>query len=134
MADWTLGGGYVYSDIVLRDKNGNPITHDDITRIDVAMADGRIQPYYDMGALKSYLLAPSSDGYVVTGGNPPGFSYGMANHGIVQILTESMLNEYGGVSGSGDNQKMTMYVVYTLKNLEIGKTYSLDYLLNQGGE
>lgn len=134
MADWTLGGGYEYSDILLRDKDGNPITHEDITRFDLDMADGRVQPYHDLSALNSYFLASSGDDYIVTGKNPPGFSFAGGFYGLLQRIYEGIVNEYGSVVGSGDNARMQVMILYTLKNLEVGQTYSYDYLMNQGGE
>ena len=134
MADWTVGTGYIYSDIVLRDRNGNPITHEDITRIDLDMADGRVQSYYDMGALRAYLLEgiESNSYFRVIQQLAIGFGgFYPENHSAFNIVTDAMIDEYGYKFGT---DKKAVIILVTQKILVDGETYSYDYIMKTGGE
>lgn len=132
MADWTVGSGYDYSDIVLMDKSGNPITHQDITLLEVDMADGRVQPYHDISTLRCYSIEPTTnESYTVKAEFAVGFQgFFPFNYGVIGMFTTDMLQEYG--YDTDVDRRLMLF--YTLKRLEIGKTYSRDYLTNQGGE
>lgn len=135
MADFNFADGFNYSDLILMDKNSNPIVYEDIVRIDVDMADGRVQPYYDLSTMYGYILtrAAGESMYVVKTGIPYGFG-GLApgNHGTMQVVLQSFFDEHGVASGSDTVKHIVL--LYTRKKLETGKTYSYDYLVNQEGE
>lgn len=135
MADWTVGTGLVLSDIVLKDKYASPVTHEDITRIDADMADGRVQPYHDLAALRCYVMEPNGDLYTVkTQFAPAWYGFFPGNHGVMSMFTTGMLDEYGFDKGSGDSVERACILLFTLKTLTVGESYTSNYLLEQGGE
>lgn len=135
MADWTIGGGYVYSDVVLRDKDGNPTMHEDVTIVELDMADGRVQPYCDVSAFKFYVIEPVPDMdnyYLVKNAAIPGIGGWVAdNKGILGRIAQSTLEDdnYGYVQDWSGTPQRTIGFLFSPKALTFGAVYSYDDLV-----
>ena len=97
------------ADIVLKDKNGNPVTHEGITQIEAVIATGGTQKYSDLQTIRCYYAAYENSKYRVTG-SIPSLAALRGRDGVV-------------IMPNGDSR-----ILITPKSLTVGESYTSDYI------
>lgn len=115
------------ADIIVKDKNGNPITREGVTILRVPNTDGGKTAFEEMGNMVNevayYGVFPdgTSQQVTITGQwfASVGETYAMAS------LTDKQCQEIGKLTESGNYM---LAIVFSKKTLEIGKTYNFSDL------
>lgn len=116
------------ADVVLKDKNGNPVTHEGATAIRVPTASGGKQifePPYEMRQAYFYFGRPSGDGWEITF---RGKGLGFGTTGIAGGFGMTDCQNYGYQNSSGEWSVMVL--VSKNANLQVGSVYTTSEILN----
>ena len=118
------------ANIVLLDRNDNPVTHQGAEAVNLLTDDGQTVYCHDLTQIKVYLMKQSgSDGmYECVGGNLYGSLFCISGkYGCMPIMTEKWLQDYGSPYGDNGN---ALLVAFTNKELVEGETYHYNYIVN----
>lgn len=114
------------ANVVLKDKNGNPVTHEGITQIEAVDAAGGTQTYSELSTINCYYAAYNSSGGITIKEQIPSLYRGRGQSGVYGVVTTDVVTGYGGTNQNGAT---ILYVVFTTKKLTVGNTYSTSYVL-----
>lgn len=113
------------ANVVLKDKNGNPVTYSGVKEVGLPQEDGTTTSFIDASTLYCYYAAPNGDDLIIKlQGNILVYANGPC--GVTAILNDAALQDYGGNNAAAVR---TLYLVFTTKKLTVGSTYSFDYVL-----
>jgi hypothetical protein len=112
------------ANIVLKDKNGNPVTHEGITQIEAVNAAGGTRKYSELQTINCYLAAYENSQYRVTA-KAPSLMFTRGPDGASIMVDASTIENYGYVNANGAN---LLQIIVTTKTLTVGESYTSDYI------
>lgn len=112
------------ANVVLKDKNGNPVTHEGITQIEAVVATGGTQKYSDLQTINCYWAVLENSQYRVTA-TAPSLARIRGADGVLLMMDSSSMEQYGYTNANGTK---IVEILVTTKKLTVGQSYTSSYI------